>query len=335
MLTASVIIPTFNRAHLIRRALGSVLPQIAAEDEVIVVDDGSSDATEAVVRSLAHPRVRYVRQANAGAGAARNRGVRESQGALVAFLDSDDEWLPGKLELQRRFMAARSDVLFCFTDFTREMGFRQNRSIRYWSGDPRPWAEVFGPAQAYSELARPPEEIGDCETYSGDIYLEEMRRNYILTSCLMARRREAADALHFGESLRTFEDWECFGRLAGRGPAGFLNCETAIQWAHAGPRLTDADLFACAESRLAILEHVWGRDDAFLRNHGDEFRRLVRQQTLLKIRGLLVLGRARQARRVLRQVDGPPAIYRALSRLPGGLLARLLRLRRRLHRDAR
>jgi glycosyltransferase involved in cell wall biosynthesis len=90
----SVIIATYNRETFIARALSSVLSQSFRDFEVIVVDDGSSDGTEQVVRRCGGDNVRYVFQKNAGPGAARNHGVRISTGKYVAFLDSDDMWMP-------------------------------------------------------------------------------------------------------------------------------------------------------------------------------------------------------------------------------------------------
>lgn len=107
----SVIIPAFNRADTIIRALRSVFAQDGATFEVIVVDDGSTDGTGDVAEALADPRVRVVRQANAGVSAARNRGIAEAQGDLIAFLDSDDEWLPGKLAAQVSLLHAGSPCL--------------------------------------------------------------------------------------------------------------------------------------------------------------------------------------------------------------------------------
>ncbi|HQU91579.1 MAG TPA: glycosyltransferase family A protein [Pyrinomonadaceae bacterium] len=98
--TVSVVIPTYNYGRFIGEAVESVLAQTLLPVEVIVVDDGSTDETEGVVGSFAERGVRYVRQENAGVCAARNRGVAESSGELIAFLDADDIWEPTKLERQ-------------------------------------------------------------------------------------------------------------------------------------------------------------------------------------------------------------------------------------------
>ncbi len=94
----SVIIPLYNKAPYILRALDSALGQTQGPGEVIVVDDGSQDDGPALVAGRGDPRVRLIRQANAGPGGARNRGLRDALGEFVAFLDADDEWRPTFLE---------------------------------------------------------------------------------------------------------------------------------------------------------------------------------------------------------------------------------------------
>ncbi|MEX2641948.1 MAG: glycosyltransferase family 2 protein [Acetobacterales bacterium] len=97
----SVVVPTYNRARLLRRAIDSALGQSHRDLELLIVDDASTDRTADMVASYRDSRIRYFRQpANAGVAAARNRGMREAKGSLIAFLDSDDMWLPQKLELQ-------------------------------------------------------------------------------------------------------------------------------------------------------------------------------------------------------------------------------------------
>jgi glycosyltransferase involved in cell wall biosynthesis len=97
----SVIIPTYNRAATIERAVRSVLAQTFADFELLVVDDGSTDDTGALVEGLGDPRVRLMRlPVNSGPAVARNAGINAARGTLIAFLDSDDIWLPHKLERQ-------------------------------------------------------------------------------------------------------------------------------------------------------------------------------------------------------------------------------------------
>ena len=97
----SIIIPTYNRAHTIERALRSVTKQSLQDFEILVVDDASTDNTAAVIHQFADPRIQYFRhEENRFAGAARNTGMEAATGKYIAFLDSDDAWLPEKLERQ-------------------------------------------------------------------------------------------------------------------------------------------------------------------------------------------------------------------------------------------
>jgi glycosyltransferase involved in cell wall biosynthesis len=112
----SVVIPAYNAARYLGEALDSVFAQTVTDLEVVVVDDGSTDDTPQIAQGYGS-RVRYVRQANAGVASARNRGLAESTGRYVAFLDADDTWLPGKLERQVAALAARPAARVCHTDF--------------------------------------------------------------------------------------------------------------------------------------------------------------------------------------------------------------------------
>jgi glycosyltransferase involved in cell wall biosynthesis len=99
--TVSVVVPTFNRADLLGRAVASALTQTRQDIEVLVVDDGSTDETASVVADFRDPRVRLIRhEKTLGACAARNTGIRAAGGTYIAFLDSDDEWAPTKLDRQ-------------------------------------------------------------------------------------------------------------------------------------------------------------------------------------------------------------------------------------------
>ena len=121
----SVIIPTHNRVGLLPRALTSIHAQTLPPAEIIVVDDGSTDGTERLMQSE-FPGVGYLRQENRGVAAARNRGIREARGEWLAFLDSDDEWLPQKLERQLGALAKNPELFVCHTN---EIWIRRGRRV--------------------------------------------------------------------------------------------------------------------------------------------------------------------------------------------------------------
>lgn len=110
-LSVSVVIPTHNRRELICQAVDSVLWQSVQAEEVIIVDDGSSDGTAEVLERRYGRRICVIRQPNRGVSAARNAGIRSAKGDLLAFVDSDDRWLPGKLEYQLPIMEDKRVVL--------------------------------------------------------------------------------------------------------------------------------------------------------------------------------------------------------------------------------
>ncbi len=140
----SVVLPTYNRAHLVGRAIQSVLNQTHQDFEIIIVDDGSSDNTEEIVNNYTDVRIRYVRhQQNRGSGAARNTGIKLAKGEYIAFQDSDDEWLPQKLEMQiEAFKRASLEVGVIYTDMLR---IKEDRIIEYW----------HSPRVAYEGLINP------------------------------------------------------------------------------------------------------------------------------------------------------------------------------------
>ena len=115
MPSISVIIPTYNRIETLARAIDSVLTQTHPADELIVVDDGSSDGTAAWLGEH-YPQVKLIEQPNSGVSAARNRGIEATSGEWIALLDSDDEWLPKKLEKQLALLASEPELKLVHSD---------------------------------------------------------------------------------------------------------------------------------------------------------------------------------------------------------------------------
>lgn len=116
--SVSVVIPAYNRANLLPRAIDSVLAQTRQNFELIIVDDGSMDNTKEIVQNYSYPKIRYIRnESNLGATRSRNIGIQNSMGDVIAFLDSDDTWLPNKLEDQLKYIPEvhRHEPWVCFT----------------------------------------------------------------------------------------------------------------------------------------------------------------------------------------------------------------------------
>jgi glycosyltransferase involved in cell wall biosynthesis len=186
----SVVIPTYNRMKSLPRSVESVLRQTFEDIELIVVDDCSTDGTWDYLNSVRDPRLRIIRhEVNKGAGAARNTGFRAAQAELVAFQDSDDEWLVTKLAIQveeyRRANSAEYGAIYCakITNGEGKFGVYGPREVQYM------------PLPGY-------------EKTSGDISHELVRHALVSTQTLMVRK----DLLHavggFDETLKLGEDWD-------------------------------------------------------------------------------------------------------------------------------
>ena len=311
-LAVSVIIPTYNRADLVPRAIRSALAALSPGDEIIVADDGSTDGTYAAVEAFGPP-VRLLRLDHAGAGMARNAGLAAARGPLVAFLDSDDEWLPDKITLQRTFLERRPDVLFAFSNFgvRLEDGTEVRSYLSRWMYPPHPFSDAFGPGVPYSSIAALPPGRADFDVHVSSLYLEEMRNNVVAAFTLMARKAEAGDALRFAEDLPTAEEWQAFGRLANLGPGAFFDTETAWQHGHSGPRLSASQQHVLADAWLATLDRVWGNDPEFLSEHHKDFHRARSSAQLLRARSLARHGKIREAGRALRLAGGFAIAVRA------------------------
>ena len=319
--TVSTVIPTYNRAALLARAIRSAVAECEPGDEVIVVDDGSTDDTEAIVREWGPP-VRYLRAAHGGAGAARNAGVRAATGDLVAFLDSDDVWVSGKLSWQRAVMEHRPDILYLFSDFGSIMpsGERQHHRLSSSCDESRVRGALSGaawPSDRIPELPSPAPHFG---LRVGRLYETYIRDWCVFTCTVIVRREHAGEALHFPEDVPTYEDVECFARLARRGLAGYMDCETAWQDKHSGPRLTDADATTNADTAMRIINRVWGADADYLRHHRDEFEVVLDAHRTRRVRSLLRRGCTKEARRELPEFFRIPWALAALCYAPGSLL---------------
>ncbi len=193
----SVIIPTFNRADCILQSIESVLNQTYCELEVIVVDDGSSDNTEAIVNSIEDERVRYIAlNENSGPARARNEGVKAASYDWIAFHDSDDCWLPEKLEKQMRYLEEHEEysMVYC--------GYKTVYNN-----------EVHGLIPSKT----------DGLPLEGDMFVGLLVKNKIGAPTMVINKEKFIEVGGFDDSFKCIEDWEFVIRYAKNNLIGFVD----------------------------------------------------------------------------------------------------------------
>jgi len=180
----SIIIPTCNRAHLIGRAIRSVLNQTYKNFELIIINDGSTDNTEEVVRGFKDSRIIYLElKENRGTSAVKNIGIKASKGIYVAFLDDDDQWLSEKLEKQidKIEKSPEIKIIYCGYRLLNEEG-KTIKEIR--------------------------------PVFKEDIYNNLLRRNFIALPTILVKKEILEKTGLFDEELNFGEDWDIFLRMA-------------------------------------------------------------------------------------------------------------------------
>ncbi len=230
----TVVIPTFNRAMTLERAIGSVLAQTFGDFELLVIDDGSTDETASLMAKTTDRRVRYLPQAvNRGVAAARNIGLREARGDFIAFLDSDDEWMPEKLERQLDLFERLSD----------NVGL------------------VYAGVEAVSENGNRTKQM---PSDRGDVYRKLLLRNVITGggSSAVIRRNVVATVGFFDESLPAIEDYDYWLKLSRFFEVDFVP-EVLMRY-HTPPLLQ--------RKSLDYKDNIDAREE-FYRRYGHEMRR--------------------------------------------------------------
>lgn len=221
----SVVIPTFNRCDLLAHALSSVVSQTTRPHEIVVVDDGSTDATQEVLRDFAeqHPEIKMVllRQQNLGPAAARNAGVKAASGELIAFLDDDDIWLPQKTERQLSVFAADPGLVLLGTA-----------------------SDILALYRAFSLMP-----VGEKAM---------LFRNWFMTPTVMVRREVVLENGGFPEDMRQCEDYALWLRIAANHKCAFLN-ENLVRCGHGKPPFGHSGLSANLDMLYAAEKEAFRR----------------------------------------------------------------------------
>jgi glycosyltransferase involved in cell wall biosynthesis len=259
----SVIIPTYNRAELIGETIQNIFEQTYSNIELIIVDDGSTDATASVLETYGN-RIRWTVQKNAGPAAARNRGIKMATGEIIAFQDSDDAWHPTKIQRQVSLLQrAGESIVCCICNCNIEL-----KGIVFPSFDNAP--------------LKPPIEEG--------IWLnptEILATRFVLFNQAVAIRRSALEKVGgFNEALRLMEDVDLGLRLSFEGPWSFIREPLATRqakFAHtlgseATPQITQENEVYILESALSIIERTpkLSHFDSIIRHELQRSRRVLK-----------------------------------------------------------
>jgi glycosyltransferase involved in cell wall biosynthesis len=342
----SVVVPTFNRAYCIGDTVDSVLAQTYRDLEIVLVDDGSTDGTGELIarRYASEPRVRYLAQANQGVSGARNHGLRQARGELIALLDSDDRWHPWKLEAQVKCLQALPEAGMIWTDMdavdpTGAIVGRRHLTTMYtayrWFGSRD---ELFERSLPLSRVdAALAAQLGEPRVFVGDIFSPMILGNLVHTSTVLLRRERLERVRGFDETLRrSGEDYDFHLRTCREGPVAYLDAVSILYMRGRNDQLTVGDnSIYLAQNFLRTLTPVLARDRDRIRlprvmidevladAHGwlGE-RHLMRAERLAAIRHLAVSLRHKPRQpRVLQQL--------AMSLLPRRLVDALRAVKRR------
>ncbi len=254
----SVVIPTFNRLSTLNRALCSVYAQTLPVEQVIVVDDGSTDGTGRWL--VEHfPQVEHLWQPNRGVSAARNTGLQRVRGDWVALLDSDDEWLPDKLAQQQLRLSADPQLRVCHTD---EIWVRNGRRVNQGRRHAKPEGDVFAASLPLCALS---------------------------PSSIVIHRQLFAELGGFDESLPACEDYDLWLRITSRYPVALVSQPQLIKYGGHGDQLSRT-VAALDRYRIAALQKL-------LRSGGlTPGQRELTMQTLQQKTGVYANGAAKRGR---------------------------------------
>lgn len=294
----TIIIPVFNAEQYIGDALDSICGQIFRDVEVIVIDDGSTDRTLAMVdeyRELLDLTV--FRQANAGPAAARNNGIRQARGRYCAFLDADDVMLPELLSAQIELFSTQPNAGLVFTDIAT---FDERGTI-----NPARW--------------------GFSESSSENILDRLLLDNFITTSAVMAPKDCLLHAGLFDENRLVAEDYELWLRLAVRWGVGIVP-RPLVRYRYITNSLSSNKLYS-AQCALNVIETFWAEHEEYLRSHTRVYLCSLARHLSNAGTAALAAGRTREAREYflmsLKHNPAVPLAWRGLAKT----LLRTVRLR--------
>ena len=277
----SVVIPAYNAAGTIAATLDAILAQTAPPREIVVVDDGSKDATRAALEPY-RDRVRVIHQVNSGVSATRNRGVAETSGEWIAFCDADDLWDPDKLRVATAVLEAWPEANLLFHDYgilidgriVEERGTHSRQTLFPIFKETSLTLPTILPAH---RIVRPPgvaDRWRQVATWEGTPYPALMIGNFVLPSTVMIRRRTFDAVGGFDSTFRYAEDTEFFLRLGKVTRFLWADAAMTAYRRSAGTLLTGNMMPTILNSTRAVEAHCLG-DPAIRQQYGSQAKRAV------------------------------------------------------------
>lgn len=282
MTLVSVIIPTYNRAAVLPRAINSVLAQKGADFELIIIDDGSTEKQDGgwssadgdkpnALRSPSSALRFFHSEKNRGPAAARNLGIKEAKGEWIAFLDSDDEWKPGKLKAQLKFFEENPDYLICQTE---EIWMRNGVRV-----NPMKKHQKFG----------------------GFIFERCLPLCVVSPSAVMMHRKLLEEVGLFDESLPACEDYDLWLQIAAKHPIGLIEKPYLIKYGgHADQRSREfpaMDRFRIQSLAKILSQKILTPEQRF------SMRKMLEEKSRIYIEGALKRGKTEEAEEIQKLVE--------------------------------
>jgi len=233
----SVVIPAYNSEKYIDKAINSVLNQTYQDFEIIIIDDGSVDNTRQIIENTNDSRIKYIYQENSGPAAARNNGIKNASGEYIAFLDSDDVWLPEKLEKQIKILKKESDICLVFTAFVMQDEGKEKKEIYRF------------------------------KTYKNEKLVKNLLLNPMATvpypSTVMIKKSYLDMVGYFDTELYTSEDWDLWMRLATKANFYYID-EVLVNRFRPKTSITSSlDLSKVEECYLKVVNNFFDQNAAY------------------------------------------------------------------------
>lgn len=265
----SIVIPTYNSGQYLAKAIDSVLSQTYRDFEIIVIDDGSTDNTKDMIMECAKKnpdKVRYFYQKKSGPSAARNKGIIETKGDYIAFLDADDLWCQNKLSLQMEYFEKNPEITLSATEFE--------------------FIDSEGKLLGYSNRR---------EKIPTDGYiLNYIFEHYLLTSTIMLKKEVFKKIGFFDETLQNAEDTDIQLRIATHFRIGLLE-KRLVKYRQHDASLTRTKEVLRGKDRIRVIKNFLNKEKDFAENNKEAVRRMLSETCFDYVEELLALNRFKEA----------------------------------------